>query len=283
VDFRPPTLTKEFYHEKKKFIRRHFALARSRCVQWLWSNKDCKRCRYRPDEPVRAVFERQYSTASCKYAINRGEKSRSTLNDLAKQRRTEVEVSKRQVQRLEEEAAKSENAFSTVQEAAKAGGLPKLVEATEADKEKQFQIAGRGYTGSAVYDLLKTYKDEARKVNDTIKREKTKQSFLAGQADNIEKQLSAIDNHIDDLERQIEDYKMYQELLKANQTIANLNIPSGQIERILNTDSMLGELQRLNDTAAVNISQIDTAGDAERLRTEITTVTSFSITDDDLL
>ena len=209
--------------------------------------------------------------------------SRSTLNELAKQRRVDVEVSKRQVQRLEEEAAKSETAFTTVQEAAKAGGLPKLSEATEADKEKQFQIAGRGYTGSAVYDLLKTYKDEARKVNDTINRERTKQSFLAGQADNIEKQLSAIDNHIDDLERQIEDYKMYQELLTANQTIANLNIPSGQIERILNTDSMVGELQRLNDTAAVNITQIDSAGDAERLRTEITTATSFSITDDDLL
>jgi len=33
---------------------------------------------------------------------------------------------------------------------------------TEADKENQFQIAGRSYSGSAVYDLLKTYKDEAR-------------------------------------------------------------------------------------------------------------------------
>lgn len=165
--------------------------------------------------------------------LTEAKQSRSKLDELVKQRRVEVEVSKRQVQRLEEEATKSKNAFETVQETAKTGGLPKLSEATDADKGKLFQIAGQSKTGSDVYAMLQTYKDKVRKVNDAVNREKTKQTFLAGQADKVETQLRSIDNHIDSLERQIEDYKMYQELFAANQKIADLNIPSGQVEQIL--------------------------------------------------
>ena len=211
--------------------------------------------------------------------------SRSKLNELAKQRRVEVEVSKRQVQRLEEEAAKSKKAFETVQETAKAGGLPKLSEATDTDKEKQFQIAGQNKTGSEVYAMLKTYKDEVRKVNDAVNREKTKQAFLAGQADKVEAQLHSIDNHIDGLERQIEDYKMYQELYAANQKIADLNIPSGKIEQMLKTDNIISELQKLNDGAAVGIEQGGTATDTAAIKEAINneTAEALSITGDDLL
>ena len=217
--------------------------------------------------------------------LRKARESRSKLDELAKQRRVEVEVSKQQVQRLEEESAKSKKAFETVQEAAKAGGLPKLSEATDADKEKQLQIAGQNKAGSEVYAMLKTYKDEVRKVNDAVNREKTKQAFLTGQANTVETQLRSIDDHIDSLERQIEDYKMYQELLTANKKIADLNIPSGKIEQMLNTDNIISGLQRLNDEAAAGFKQVGEANDAGAIKDVINSETAgaLSITGDDLL
>ena len=214
--------------------------------------------------------------------LTEAKQSRSNLDKLAKQRRVDVEVSKRLVQPLEEEAAISTKAFETLQEIARAGGLPKKIEATEADMNKQFQVAGQSKSGSDIYRMLQQYKDEARKINDKINREKTKQAFLSRQAEQVEGQLRSIDNHIDDLERQIEDYKLYQELYAANQAIADLNLPTGKVDQLLKTDSMIEELKKLNLTSGIIIEQDTKTQSADDIKDALTGG-GFSITSDDLL
>ena len=96
--------------------------------------------------------------------LAKAKESRRNLQTKAQQHRVDSEVAVRQIQRLEEEKAKSMNAFTTVQDAAKEAGLPRFVDATPEDKTKQIQVGSRTISGNEVYRLLQEYKSEIRRA-----------------------------------------------------------------------------------------------------------------------
>jgi hypothetical protein len=214
----------------------------------------------------------------------KAKESRKVIQETVRKFRVDAEISSRQIKRLEDEKTKSLKAFKTVQDAAKTAGLPKEANATQEDKTKQIQIAGQTKSGAEIYLMLHKYKNEVKKVDATVTREQTKSNFLTDRALKVEGQLAKIDTNIEAMEQQIEDYKMYQNLLNANKTLENLNLGDNKLAQILDTDNIMSKLQKDNDVADITIQEFDKKGDSNEIKEIINSgEKKDSITDDDLI
>lgn len=215
--------------------------------------------------------------------LEEAKKSRAKLKEIADKFNVDAEVALRQVQRVEEEQAKSKKAFEMLQDAAKKAGLPKRVEATPEDLQKKIQVGTKTLTGDDVYNTLRQFKSEVEKATAAVAREKTKADHLKKQAAGIKDRMNKIDANIDEMERKIEDYKMYQEMLAANKTIDDLGLNDDQMKQLLDTDNILSELRKSADRAEVGLEIKDKEGAASGLKEELNSGGSSSITDDDLI
>ena len=84
------------------------------------------------------------------------------------------------------------------------------------------------------------------------------------------------------MERQIEELKMYRELLEANRTLRDI-LPENRLDAILNTDNILAELQKATDQSVIQLGQVTDGTRAEDIKDEINTGGKDSITGDDLI
>jgi phage shock protein A len=162
--------------------------------------------------------------------------------------------------------------------------LPKFTEATSEDKAKKIAVGGKELSGENIYRVLKEYKTEVQKSGDVIAREQKKSSFLKDRSDKIKEQMNRVDNNIDEMERKIEDYKMYQEMLAANKTIDDLGLSDDKMQQLLDTDNVLAELRKKIDENEVTLDMKDKQTDSSALKNVLTGGNQgISITDDDLL
>jgi len=210
------------------------------------------------------------------------QKSRAELKKIADQFHIDSEVALRQVKRLEEEKDKTVAAFTKLQDAARTAGLPILADATAEDKAKTIRIGTITLNGDEVYRELGKYRTQVETAGASIERERKQADFLKDRADRIRAQMSRVDNNIAEMERKIADYEMYQKLLAANKTIESLGLSDDKMDEILNTDSILAELQKKVDEVDVQIEMIDQRDRSTDLRDALRGP-SFSITDDDLI
>ena len=210
-------------------------------------------------------------------------KSRTNLKEIADKFNLDSEVALRQIKRLEEEKEKIVEAFKKLQDAAKNIELPKLADATAEDKAKTLQIGTKTFTGEEVYRVLKEYKSQVEKANDTVERERKRSDFLKDRAEKIRSQMSHVDNNIADMERTIADYEMYQELLAANKTIESLGLSDDKMNELLNTGSILADLRKKIDETDIKLEMIDQTNRSGELKQELNRGSAFSITDDDLI
>jgi len=211
------------------------------------------------------------------------QKSRVKLKEIADKFHLDSEVALKQIKRLEEEKANTVEAFTKLQDAAKNAELPKLIDATAEDKAKTVQIGTKTFTGEEVYRVLKDYKTDLEKANSTIEREQKRADFLKDRADKIRSQMSRVDDNIVEMERQIDDYVMYQELLAANKTIESLGLSDDKMKELLNSDSIMSELRKEIDKLEVGIDMTDQRNRDDDLKDALSGGSSFSITGDDLL
>ena len=211
------------------------------------------------------------------------QKSRVKLKEIADKFNVDSEVASRQIKRLEEERGKTIEAFKKVQDAAKKAELPKLSDATSEDKAKSIQIGTKAYTGADVYRILGEYKAEVEKASSAVEREQKRSDFLKDRAEKIRSQMTRVDNNIAEMERKIADYEMYQELLAANKTMDALGLSDDKMDELLNTGSMMAELQKKVDESDVILDLKDQENRSADLKQEINRGSSFSITDEDLI
>ena len=211
------------------------------------------------------------------------QKSRVKLKEIADKFNVDSEVASRQIKRLEEERGKTIEAFKKVQDAAKKAELPKLSDATSEDKAKSIQIGTKAYTGADVYRILGEYKAEVEKASSAVEREQKRSDFLKDRAEKIRSQMTRVDNNIAEMERKIADYEMYQELLAANKTMDALGLSDDKMDELLNTGSMMAELQKKVDESDVILDLKDQENRSTDLKQEINRGSSFSITDEDLI
>jgi len=211
------------------------------------------------------------------------QKSRVKLKEIADKFHLDSEVAIRQIKRLEEEKANTAEAFTKLQDAAKNAELPKLIDATAEDKAKTVQIGTKTFTGEEVYRVLKDYKTDLEKANSTIEREQKRSDFLKDRAEKIRSQMSRVDDNIVEMQRQIDDFVMYQELLAANTTIESLGLSDDKMKELLNTDSVMAELRKEIDKLDVGIDMTDQRNRDDDLKKTLEGGSSFSISGDDLI
>jgi hypothetical protein len=209
--------------------------------------------------------------------------SRGELKKMVDQFSVDSEVALKQVKRLEEEKDKTVEAFKKLQDAAKSAELPKLVDATAEDKAKTVKVGTKTFTGEEVYRTLKEYKAQADKATASVEREQKQSDFLKDRAEKIRSRMDRVDENIAEMERKIADYEMYQKLLTANKTIESLGLSDDKMNELLNTGSILAELQTKVDTADVQLDIKDKESKSADLKREINRSSSSSITDDDLI
>jgi hypothetical protein len=213
--------------------------------------------------------------------LDDAKKSRAKLQDVADKFDTDAEVELRQVKRLEEEAGKTEKTFAALQDVAKKAGLPKLIDAKPEDKAKQISFGGKNLTGSDVYHVLKEYKKNLKKASDAIARGEKKALFLKDRAEFIENSMGRIDDNIAEMERHIEDFEMYRDMLAANKQIDALGLSYDKVNQLLNTESITSELQKKVDQMAVGTEKHAKSRLADDLRN--IGIGEDSVTGDDLL
>jgi len=210
------------------------------------------------------------------------QKSRANLKSIADQFHIDSAVALRQIARLEEEREKTVEAFTRLQDAARNAELPRFADATAEDRAKTIQVGTRAFTGEEVYRVLREYKLQIENANAAIERERKQSDFLKDRAEKIRSQMPRIDNNIAEMERKIADYEMYQRLLEANKTLADIGLSDDKLNELLNTDSILAELRKEVDASDIQIEMIDQMHQDASLREELIRP-SFSITDDDLI
>ena len=88
-----------------------------------------------------------------------------------------------------------------------------------------------------------------------------------------------VNRHIADMEDEIEDYKMYAELVQIWET---LDLSDSKMKELLNTSSNMSEIGRAVDEMASRVKQMDDRFDTGTLIRELDGFT-FSITGDDLI
>ncbi|MCL2348831.1 MAG: hypothetical protein FWC50_11310 [Planctomycetaceae bacterium] len=211
------------------------------------------------------------------------QKSRKDLQKITNEFTIDSEVALRQIKRLEEEKEKTVEAFTKLQNAAKKAELPKLADATAEDKAKSIQIGTKTFTGDEVYRTLKEYKAQVEKANDAVERERKQSAFLKDRAEKIRSKMSHVDDNIAEMERTIADYELYQKHLAANKKIESLGLSDDKIDELLNTDSILAELRKKTYEADVQFEMEESKTKGADLKQELTSGSSFSITDDDLI
>jgi chromosome segregation ATPase len=214
--------------------------------------------------------------------VAKAKESRRNLQTTAQDFRVNVGVAVREIERFEEEIADSRNAFTSVQDAAKAAGLPRRADATPEDMTKQIQIGTRTLTGSEVYSSLQQYKNEIGRAESRITLVRRRLTHYTNEAAKIETQLPGIDANIDQMEHQLDELKMYRELLQASRTLKGI-LPENRLDSLLNSDSMFAEMQKQIDILATTLNAGGDTRLPQEIKDEINTGKKPSITDDDLI
>ena len=210
--------------------------------------------------------------------------ARDNAEEMAKRLRIDVKVSERQVERIQEEIAKSREAFITLQDSAKENGLPKRAEATAEDREKTIFIAGAQRTGAEVYRSLQQLKDELQRAERTIDREKIGVRFKNKRLDILTEHDTVIANKIADLEMLIADYEAFKSLLDIHQSLAKVDLPTDTMERVLNANGIFAEIQTEVDKIETILQDTDSRKLTDDIKRDIVAEkSSFTITEDDLL
>ncbi|MCL2303981.1 MAG: hypothetical protein FWC43_01405 [Planctomycetaceae bacterium] len=210
-------------------------------------------------------------------------KSRTKLKEIADKFYIDSEVAIKQAKRLEEEKSNTVEAFEKLQDAARKAELPKLVDATAEDKAKTIQVGTKTFTGEEIYRVLKEYKTQVEKANSTVERERKRSEFLKDRTEKIRSQMARVDDNIMEMERQIDDFELFQELLAANKRIDDLGLSDDKMNELLNTDSILSELRKKVDETDIQIGMKDFEDKITGLKQELRSGTSFTITGDDLI
>ena len=182
--------------------------------------------------------------------------SRAKLKDIADKLFVDAEVALKPVEELTVEAEKSKTAFIKLQDIAKQAGLPKKAEASPEDLAKKISVGGKELRGKDVYDLLKDYKGEVTKATAAVERQKKLSDMKRSLANTVNDRMDRIDENIDKMQAQIENYKVYQEMVIAGKTAKDLGLDDDALKQLLNTDNTMGELRKRTDTMAVESEKL---------------------------
>ena len=231
---------------------------------------------------MKARLEQQFKDSTVLLRIEgqlaQARDARNSMKSMADDLDVKANATLRGIKRIETEKEKVVARFETLNNAAQDAGLPPFVDAGPEGMAKTIRVGTRNFTGSQIYQTLRELKSEVERANTTTERGRIRSDFLMKRAETIRAQVFLVNRHIADMENEIEDYKMYAELVQIGET---LDLADSKMKELLNTGSNLSAINRSVDDMATKVKQMDDRFDTMALMRELDGFT-FSITSDDL-